>query len=552
MDWNNYNEHSDNRNSPDTTDAEFRCGLCNKAYSRRDLRDRHRRRCAKTFGQERASKRKSCETCAQKKLRCSLTRPACSRCVQMGTACHYPNTSSASLIQGDQDTGSELMTPLEVALEPTPTGFTPGIPVSTMTLAGDGIAWSPTINNIGFMFHPLEDGAGFSGQATWSDPSSGFLGDHLHGQTPPFFLAPQDKSKAHHPLDNSSLLLSGDPLDVSLPPLSSSAGSSNGEPPAGRDDAEISNSGVSWENTGIFASSFIPDLSPTALRDAASLSQELFSILREYPRMMLQPNFWSPFIHHRLYRCSKDGMAEPLGIALACVSAYSSSVESSFEFVDNMINSQRERLVREFHLYSDRPETCLAALHAVCVYQILGLFGGPSVDSPRSGHNTPSKDGSERRREDSGKAAELHGSFLLKMTRRLCKLHQKALGRNESGWPEWKFAESLRRNVFFVHLINILAAEARKLHYDYFEPLNELMILQMPLPAPEYMWRACSEEEWRVAREYAHSNSHNSSTLQDLIDLDRAGSLNVASLQPLTRIILACHKIRPKLSDGEE
>lgn len=132
--------------------------------------------------------------------------------------------------------------------------------------------------------------------------------------------------------------------------------------------------------------------------------------------MMLQPNFWSPFIHHRLYRCSMDGMAEPLGIALACVSAYSSSVESSFEFVDNMISSQRERLVREFHLYSDRPETCLAALHAVCVYQILGLFGGPSVDSPRSGHSTPFKDGSERRREESGKAAELHGSFLLKVS----------------------------------------------------------------------------------------------------------------------------------------
>lgn len=109
-------------------------------------------------------------------------------------------------------------------------------------------------------------------------------------------------------------------------------------------------------------------------------------------------------------------MAEPLGIALACVSAYSSSVESSFEFVDNMINSQRERLLREFNHYSDRPETCLAALHAVCVYQILGLFGGSSVESPKSGHSTPFKDAGERRREDSGKIAELHSSFLLKVS----------------------------------------------------------------------------------------------------------------------------------------
>ncbi|KAJ5167594.1 uncharacterized protein N7482_003188 [Penicillium canariense] len=353
----------------------------------------------------------------------------------------------------------------------------------------DSITWNPALNNIGYIL----DETGFSGQVIWPDPASAFV-DYLHGQTS-FFLTTQEKSKALHPLDNYSLLLSRDPLDVSLPLLSSSTGSSHLGPSAGRDDVETSNSGVSWDIISMFASSFIPDLSHAALQDTASLSRELFGILCEYSRMMLEPNFWSPFIHHRLYRCSKDGMAEALGISLACVSAYLSSVESSFEFVDNMINSQRERLVREFHLYSDRPETCLAALHAVCLYQILGLFGGPSVDSPRLGHSTPLKDRSERSREDSGKASELHGSFLLKMTRPLCKLHQKALGRYEVGWSEWKFTESLRRNVFLVHIVNILAAEARTLHSDYFEPLNNAMILQMPLPGPEYMWCACSDAE---------------------------------------------------------
>lgn len=138
------------------------------------------------------------------------------------------------------------------------------------------------------------------------------------------------------------------------------------------------------------------------------------------------------------------------------------------------------------------------------------------------------------------------------MTRGLCKLYQNALVRNEAGWPEWKFAESLRRNVFFVHIINILAAEARKLHRDYFEPLNDAMILQMPLPAPEYMWRACSDEEWSVAREYARPTSPTPCTLQELLDLNLAGSLDVASLQPLTRMILACHRIRSKFNDADD
>ena len=36
MDHNNYAQHSESHNS-DAMDAEFRCGLCNKAYSRRTL-----------------------------------------------------------------------------------------------------------------------------------------------------------------------------------------------------------------------------------------------------------------------------------------------------------------------------------------------------------------------------------------------------------------------------------------------------------------------------------------------------------------------------------
>jgi hypothetical protein len=341
----------------------------------------------------------------------------------MGTACHYPNSPSTSTAWENQEIGPEPMSPSQVTLEPTSTSLPSVTPVSAISLPKGGsnsavgmddIAWSPTLNNMGFVLYPLGDGTGFPGQDAWPDATSGFIGDHLDSQTSPFFLA-QEKSRAPHLLDNRSLLLSNDSLDVPLPHLSSSIGSSHHEPSSGHDDTETSPSGVSWDSSSMFASSFVPDLSLQALRDTNNLSQDLFGIVREYPRMLLQPNFWSPFIHHRLYRCSKDGMAEPLGIALACVSAYSSSVESSFEFVDNMINSQRERLVREFHLYSDRPETCLAALHAVCVYQILGLFGGTSIGSPRSSHSTPFVDGSERRREEAGKAAELHGSFLLKV-----------------------------------------------------------------------------------------------------------------------------------------
>lgn len=67
-----------------------------------DLRDRHKRRCAKSATKVKVSKRKSCLACAQSKLGCDLGTPACSRCVSRGTNCEYavPPPSSALATAG--------------------------------------------------------------------------------------------------------------------------------------------------------------------------------------------------------------------------------------------------------------------------------------------------------------------------------------------------------------------------------------------------------------------------------------------------------------------
>ncbi|KAF2647678.1 hypothetical protein K491DRAFT_685321 [Lophiostoma macrostomum CBS 122681] len=507
-------------------ETEHRCRLCSKAFGRRDLRNRHQSRCAKTFGKERASKRKSCETCMHMKLRCSLARPACSRCTKTGSVCHYPNpmgSTTTTPAQRDHVSNNQPFPTETISPKPVSVGLTskPVLPVPAITLpedvrfgaSGMNSIWSPTLDDVGLSNLDIPGFLDFSG--------------------------------------DDALLPWANMVETFLPPLSSSSRSSDGQPSARPDD----------EGTGrnnIFAHTFMSDPSQTATRTATSISRELCNILRDYPTMMLQPTFWSPFIHHRLYRCSKGGMAEPLGIALACVAAYSSAVTSSFKFVDEMVNSQRERLVHDFHLYTDRPETCLAVLHAVCMYQILGLFGGQSGGDVISAQSTPQGSASQRR-EDSAKSAELYGPFLLKarhshaqMTRLFCKQHQKALMQDEGDWPDWQFSESLRRNMFLVHVVNILGARARKLHHGYFEPLNDAMILEMPLPAPESMWCACSDSEWRTAREYAILETSVPNTLQGLLDLDRGGGLAVASLPPLTRVILACHKIPPSSMNDEE
>ncbi|EZF33413.1 hypothetical protein H109_00671 [Trichophyton interdigitale MR816] len=97
----------------------------------------------------------------------------------------------------------------------------------------------------------------------------------------------------------------------------------------------------------IFANNFLPGPSRVA-SNTGELFEELSQRVRDYPKKILQRDFWSPFIHHSLYRCAQGGMAE--GIALACASAYDSCVESSSSFINTMINTQREKLIREFHL----------------------------------------------------------------------------------------------------------------------------------------------------------------------------------------------------------
>jgi hypothetical protein len=143
------------------------------------------------------------------------------------------------------------------------------------------------------------------------------------------------------------------------------------------------------------------------------------------------------------------------------------------------------------------------------------------------------------------------------MARRLYQHYRPAIETNqddELNWERWKFSESIRRNIFFANIINILGARAGKLNGVYFEPLDDVLVLNLYLPAPECMWRACSLSEWLDAREHALRMSpppleghmpRLTQTLQELLNEEAAGRLDASALLPLTRVILASTKIAP-------
>ncbi|KAK4141754.1 uncharacterized protein C8A04DRAFT_13823 [Dichotomopilus funicola] len=65
------------------------CPICLKTFGRKDLRDRHRRRCEKSIGKAKQVKKKACERCIGSKVKCDYEKPACGRCLSRSVACEY-------------------------------------------------------------------------------------------------------------------------------------------------------------------------------------------------------------------------------------------------------------------------------------------------------------------------------------------------------------------------------------------------------------------------------------------------------------------------------
>lgn len=77
-------------------------------------------------------------------------------------------------------------------------------------------------------------------------------------------------------------------------------------------------------------------------------SEELVRIISSYPRIMVRPGEYPPFVHHKLYRCSTGDIPEPLAKAFCCIGAFYSSVPTSKNYVYNLLNEESGALVKEF------------------------------------------------------------------------------------------------------------------------------------------------------------------------------------------------------------
>jgi len=298
-----------------------------------------------------------------------------------------------------------------------------------------------------------------------------------------------------------------------------------------------------WEVDGIQDSlSLNPgEQGKTAVRISDIIGPErMLEILRSYPIKMLQKDYYPPFLHHTLYRCSEGGLDECVAIALCCVSAMTTITEKSAGFVCNLINLQRETLVADFHARTTIHER-LAGLHAVHLYQMLGLLFSTQCFVAR-----------QHVRE-----AEMNHPFFLKIVRWTTHEYLKekqSLSIDQEDWKSWCEAETLRRTLLLVHVTNFLGICFDRRNMFYYEPLDDDLINSLWLPAPDVMWQADGEEAWKEAKEAVNYSAWGQTTLPSLAQSfqreDRAICQGVAQrfedLPELTRLILGCTAIKTR------
>ncbi|KAL8991357.1 MAG: hypothetical protein Q9177_000198 [Variospora cf. flavescens] len=589
----------------------FSCAICSKSFDRRDLRERHRRRCEKSFDKGRSHKKKSCNLCARSKVKCDLGLPACQRCIDRHTKCEYPQDSTTAAVPQwhESITASvrnpfdsypilphNLLTP-DLAIANTQPGTAPdyveqavadeemnkdwevGLHDGTITDFWNSSAWNltpmemealstntmiqvPSTADVLLPETVPRDAAGGrfedsghpigmtielqSGSVNVADPnekprspsSAQQSGSDSISETLPANINRKRNRKG----DNQKIGASSTAeshvsrhVHVSNPSVSDSPSRRLLNPPistmassltalSSPDASRRTSPGASNESSEVDS----PRGSASSPRSVVSLGtqntqlfgvSEIMKVICDYPKQMLRSNFWSPFVHHRHYRCSKGGLAEPIAIALCCVSANLQSVESSLPFLCKTINAERDRLVAGFSTKSESLDDAMAALHAMCIYQIETILVFRSHKAAKQQISS----------------GELYHHFLLKMTRRLCQEHMERTSLKDTtavNWYTWTIAESLRRTTFLVNMVNELSYHTNALNPAYYEPLDPSLVLGLPLPAPETMWRALNEREWAVARDDSGWAGAGVCTLRDLTDRLESGPFSADEGSP--------------------
>ncbi|KAH1755037.1 hypothetical protein KXV22_003763 [Aspergillus fumigatus] len=447
----------------ESSNEAHQCDSCFKTYQRHrwtpgDLLLRHRRRCLRANKPK--IRRRACNACVLAKTKCCCTQPICSRCAKRGIPCEYVSTvNTTTTIVSDSSDSSPPSTrdhPRPDETRVSTTDF-PSLWSPRSMLGGPSAeifdSWSSP--NVIWTVDPLD----FP-----SLPSSAGLVDEV--TVDPALAIPTSHPSLTFPRASASSQPLSTPREISMVP-----------PGPGTTNTSL---------TGLGGSPDVPGVQPS----------NYIRLLAQYPRLLLQDDFYCPFVHRTLFSEQVADMTilPHTSMAICCGSAL--GVKDAAGYVKRAMDAQRQSLIESYPTYQ-----CMEqwdALHAMLLYEILEMGIAP-VDESESW---------KQKRRTKG----LKSPFLSKMTqcfsRSHLELHDTALlpfpnghSTANSSWVTCAVAETVRRTIFLANIVHFFSH--RDLHSrrqsPYYEPLNDELILKMPLPCDQALWSARTEDEWRKA-----------------------------------------------------
>ncbi|KAL5364060.1 hypothetical protein BJX96DRAFT_128623 [Aspergillus floccosus] len=437
------------------------CDSCFKSYRRRDLLLRHRRRCLRS--NKPALRRKACNACVQAKTKCCYTQPTCSRCAKRGILCEYVSMAAAPSVTASPSSLSTNDPPQPEETRRSMTDFP--LLWGRRSPLGDPPAdsldsWSS--QNFLWALDPVD-------LPSLPSPSASVVNQFTLSRTPAI--------PATFPLLEETSLA---PPGTGIPDLSALTGLGSRDTTNSRPA-----SGSSPEWPGVRPANYV-------------------RLLRQYPRLLLQDDFYCPFLHRTLFNEHVPDMTilPHTSMAICCGSAL--GTKDGAAYVKRAMDAQRQSLIESYPTYH-----CLEqwdALHAMLLYEILEMGVAPVDDS----------ESWKRRRRTRG----LNAPFLSKMTqcfsRSYLESHNAALLPDTNtdtdttgSWVRWAVTETARRTIFLANIVNFFSnrdLESGR-QSPYYEPLNDELILKMPLPCNQALWGARTEDGWRQATQMAQQTS---------------------------------------------
>ncbi|KAH2279149.1 hypothetical protein KXW96_007901 [Aspergillus fumigatus] len=464
------------------------CDSCFKSYQRRDLLLRHRRRCLRS--DKPAMRRKACNACVQAKTKCCYTQPTCSRCAKRGLVCEYMSMAKTAATIASASSASSAS-----ASSSSLSAKDPSQPDETSVSATDLplLLWSRR--------SPLDD-PGADHADSWSSQNFLWALDTINLPSLPsastsmvneVTLGPAPAIPTRHP-SLTFPLTSPSSQPSSYNPL---VEETIAPPASGIPDLSTTRTGLGSQEDATTDSPPAPLSKPDG---QGGRPANYASLLLQYPKRLLQDDFYCPFLHRTLFNDDMPDMTilPHTSMAICCGSALGN--RDGVGYIKRAMDAQRQSLIESYPTYH-----CLEqwdALHAMLLYEILEMGMAPIHES----------ESWKRKRRTRG----LKSPFLSKMTqcfsRSYLECHDVALlpdtDPNRS-WVQWAVTETARRTMFLANIVNFFSnrdlESGRQL--PYYEPLNDELIMKMPLPCNQALWSARTEDEWRRATQMANKQA---------------------------------------------